>query len=64
MITRDDRLAGNKTRTLRKILLRDDFETVVETVNRIITGLDYARWNLTDEASCRNAVQLMLRPPV
>ncbi len=60
MITRDDRLAGNKTRTLRKILLRDDFETVVETVNRIITGLDYVRWNLTDEASCRNAVQLML----
>ncbi|MDY4162002.1 MAG: AAA family ATPase [Sutterella sp.] len=45
---------------LSDFLRDEDFSGFVAELNRLILGIDYARFPIHDEASCRGAVHLML----
>lgn len=60
LLVEDDEELGDAVRSLDTVLKEDGFDGMMNEINRIIGGLDYARWNFKTEASCRSALQLML----
>lgn len=53
-------LGTDSLRSFTLMLLKDDAQTIIAELNRILTSLDYKDFRLQDEASVRSMLQLIL----